>query len=127
MMLKAKAATQKHWQNPNWYRALTLAERAIERQYCKDRISAVPGSEIAEQILQSWKAQRPFNQGSYFAQRLAMDSLTEDGFLTLLSETIHIGQEHTKNPPSWVEWLAASFDDLLPLTGDFASQEAENG
>jgi type 2 lantibiotic biosynthesis protein LanM len=115
------ADTKNYWQSAAWYRAITLTERVVslgggtEKQYRHN--------EIAKQRLQRWKEQIPFNQdSSCFAQRLALDSLTEDDLLTLLDEPVETLRARYKEPPVWLTKLQQAFDAVgsgdapLPLS-----------
>ncbi len=77
------------WQYPTWYYALSLTERVASLQESKDKASISPLQMAkATQRLQAWKAQKPFDQGTLFVDRLAMDTITEDDLLFLLAEPI---------------------------------------
>ncbi len=121
------ADVEQRWQNLNWYRALTLAERATGLQNYKDQTIAVSssGEESARQRLLSWKEQKPFHKDAYFAQRLALDGLTEEDLLMFLAETPGDAQERVSAPPAWVEWLAESFDDPQNAGGAGPSEEPD--
>lgn len=131
VVAKTPVTVQQRWQDLNWYRALTLAERAERWQNRRDQPLTVssPDEEGARQRLLDWKAQKPFNKENYFAQRLAMDGLTEDGLLALLSQTADTAQQHTLATPAWVEWLAEAFEEHQAAqgTGGSSAQSEEAG
>ena len=109
VLTEQSKSTHKLWQNASWYRALTLSERvAMEQNNTYDTASH---SEIARQRLRLWKEQPPFNKDTYFAQRLAMDGLTEDDLLSLLSEPAEHLQARCSTPPAWLLELATAFDE----------------
>src|SRR5579884_1735841 len=75
-------------QSACWYRAATLPER-IAHWSVQDATHLLRDNdrkEKAEHALQSWKARKPFSTGSFFAERLAMDGITEQDLLALLQE-----------------------------------------
>ncbi len=114
------------WSNPAWYRATTLTERlvslrqGIEKQHYSH--------EAARKRLQRWKEQSPFNKDvAYFAQRLAMDLLTEDDLLTLLAEPIEAVQARCETTPAWLTELQRIFTEScseasLPLPASTEKQ-----
>lgn len=91
----------------SWYRASTLRERIP----CRDKRSSLNAEayQAVEERLQSWKEQTPFNTGSWFTERLAMDSITEEDLLTLLAESDEELQARLSNPPSWLVTLALAY------------------
>jgi len=96
-------------QSSCWYRAATLAERtACWSVQDEAHILHENGrKERAERTFQNWKAQRPFNTGSFFAERLEMDGITEQDLLALLQEPLESLQERLSHPtaPDWVNDL----------------------
>lgn len=105
-----------------WYRAATLTERLTswsntEAAYILDESG---GKEEAEKILRRWKAQKPFDSGTFFADRLAMDHLTEQDILALLAEPVEALEQRLSSPsaPDWVMDLAQalSCSASLPLS-----------
>jgi type 2 lantibiotic biosynthesis protein LanM len=84
-----------------WYRAATLADRlAAKRKY--NNGGSVSEDELARYRLQSWKSQRPFDRGSYFEQRLALDDLTEPQLRHLLVEPLEALRRRFPEPPGWL-------------------------
>ncbi len=113
-------AIDTYWQHADWYRAMTLTERVASLRNGADK--QYRHHDIAMQRLERWKAQLPFCKNpSYFAQRLAMDLLTEDDLLTLLAEPLEELQSRHEIPPVWLTELQGAFeaatlhDDPLPL------------
>jgi type 2 lantibiotic biosynthesis protein LanM len=108
------------WQHPGWYRAVTLSERIASRSAASaHRAGSGTGKrEKAEKRLQAWKAQAPFQSGSYFAERLALDGITEPDLLLLLDEPIEDVQARL-SLPDWLNALRQAFEgqaseDALP-------------
>lgn len=97
---------------PAWYRALALHERA--RLLRTKEARSVPlelpvDRELADQKLQDWKAQPPFPEGLFFAERLAFDGLTEQELFLLLGEADATGFQRMQNVPDWLNELAVSY------------------
>ena len=67
-------------------------------------------TEEAQQRLQRWKEQFPFNKDDYFAQRLAMDELTEDSLLALLEKSPEALQARVSTIPLWLQALVEAFE-----------------
>src|SRR5437764_1018276 len=114
------ADTGSHWESAAWYRATTLTERIASLRGGSDK--QYHHNELAKQRLQRWKEQLPFNKDSaYFAQRLAMDLLTEDDLLALLAEPVEALRARCELPPVWLAELQQAFasvsldDAPLPL------------
>jgi class II lanthipeptide synthase len=114
------------WQRAAWYRALTLSERLVAlRAYTQSATISID-HEDAHRRLQRWKSQPPFNKGDYFAQRLALDGLTEEELLALLGEPPDEIQARMHLPPVWLMRLIVAFEEqtsaghvlLQPLDGD---------
>jgi len=96
----------------SWYRAMTLTERAALLREHSSAQSPIASAdhEGARQRLQRWKEQVPFNKDDYFAQRLALDGLTESDLLTLLAESPEALQARVPTPPSWLQALLNAFE-----------------
>ncbi len=104
---------ENYWQRTGWYRAITLTERVASLRGGVDQQH--PHNELAKQRLQRWKEQPAFNKdSSYFAQRLAMDLLTEDDLLTLLAEPIEALRARSELSPAWLTELQRAFDAHCP-------------
>ena len=90
-----------------WYYAATLPERLSAGP--EERTTSPEGERRgkAEKIVQRWKAQRPFNTGSFFAERLQMDAMTEQDLLALLAEPLDALQARLGHldTPDWVKAL----------------------
>jgi type 2 lantibiotic biosynthesis protein LanM len=59
--------------------------------------------------MENWRLQPPFTIGSYFAQRLAMDGISEEEFLSLLGEPIESVCDRFPIPPAWLTELLQAF------------------
>jgi type 2 lantibiotic biosynthesis protein LanM len=73
-------------QSAAWSQAATLKERSVTLRSKLDRRNSVTDQNLGEHRLQRWRAQSPFAAGSYFAQRLEADGLSEQGLLYCLDE-----------------------------------------
>src|SRR5579859_7571367 len=98
-------------QGASWYQALTLAERldALHTSAAGGAIEATGNPELAERRLRKWKTQPPFEQASFFADRLALDGTTEEELRALLGMPIETIQAHVTQPPPWLETLVQAF------------------
>jgi len=90
-----------------WYQAVTLMERiaslsSVKRTTENSKID----TNLAERRRERWQSQPPFNTDSYFAQRLAMDGMTEDEFISLLGEPIEAVKTRLPDVPDWLQELA---------------------
>src|SRR5262245_7135876 len=91
-----------------WYLATTLAERIHSLQ--KSAVAHF-NRERAKKRLEQWKRQVPFHKSEQtFAQRLAMDELTEESLLTLLAQPAEAIQASFSTPPVWLVELLKAFD-----------------
>ena len=99
------------WQKPGWYHASTLAERtAFLRASTCDPSFSLPNAEKAQRKLQQWKGQNPFHKGSFFAERLATDTITEAELLAMLAEPVEMLQAFRSSPPAWLLELSQAFE-----------------
>ncbi len=81
--------SQFYFQSATWYKATTLTERiAYLHTIQNDRTNININSELQERQMQRWKSQSPFNNNSYFSQRLGIDGISVDDFRQLLGEPI---------------------------------------
>jgi class II lanthipeptide synthase len=97
------------WQGAEWYRALSLAERRDTRGAPATGFVPDVFLERAGGRLRAWKAQQPFDQGSLFAQRLALDSLSEGDLLALLAEPTESLKARIQDVPEWLIVLRQAF------------------
>lgn len=113
----------------HWYHALTLEERLTPSPH-REPLNGIPISEQARKKLRRWKEQPPFEKGSFFADRLAMDHITEEDMLALLAEPVEALQQrvaHTSHP-EWLSELAhtlASDASLAAIAQAFKEAERQ--
>lgn len=98
-----------------YYYALTLAERIALFHSAQDGF--VPclhdRLKMAMQRLERWRDQKSFKDSSIFAERLAMDGITEQELLTLLAMPIEQMQQLMMQfaPPTWINELTQALAD----------------
>jgi len=98
--------------NPSsaWYQAITLSERIASQHPIKKQLhDRKIDAEIAERRMQRWKSQHPFSTDSYFAQRLAIDGITEKEFLYQLGEPIEAVRDRYPSPQKSLTEIISAF------------------
>jgi len=104
--------------DPAWQRAWSLTERLSKFRQIKDKTPIPTDHELAAETLALWRASSPFDKGPYFADRLAMNGITEDEFTQLLgipAETLG----GLDIPPAWLQTLARAYSELAsPPAGE---------
>ena len=112
---------QENFLSSAWYQAITLTERIASLRAVQSKKTSVKvNADLAKQRLQRWHSQSPFATDSYFDQRLAMDGITEDELLILLSEPIEAVHHRFSKPPIWLAELQYAFSrplssNLIPI------------
>jgi hypothetical protein len=88
----------------SWYRALTLRERLALRNSTNtpDQGDGDVHRTSASQRLERWRNQPPFSQESCFAERLALDNLSEEELLAVLAENSQPLQQCGLTMPDWL-------------------------
>ena len=96
-----------------WYHALSLPERISSEIPHPYKHPTTPPSNVnlGRKRLQRWKEQIAFKQEGRFAERLALDGLTEEDLLGLLVEPVEALQDRIPTPLPWLEELLQAFDD----------------
>jgi len=97
------------FQGSAWYRAATLVERIAGRP-AHVRSDRNAGRE-AERRLLRWRSQPPFTNAAVFAQRLALDGITEAEFLRLLGEPLDSLRAGFPRPMPWLVELREALSD----------------
>ncbi|HSS50586.1 MAG TPA: type 2 lanthipeptide synthetase LanM, partial [Thermoanaerobaculia bacterium] len=101
---------------PDWFEALTLAERAALLDAELDVAPAPEALERAARKASRWRRETELLDDGLFAERLALDGLTPDRFLRLLAEPATGWQQRAGGRPPWLQSLAWAFSQpLLPL------------
>jgi type 2 lantibiotic biosynthesis protein LanM len=124
---------QTDFQDSGWYQAITLTERIASLPVVRNQMPNVEvNADLAQSRMQCWQSQPPFTADFYFVQRLAMDGITEDEFLSLLGEPIETVKQRFTDTPTWLVQLtqaffnpAASNPELLPSPEAMQGQEAD--
>jgi type 2 lantibiotic biosynthesis protein LanM len=99
--------------HPDWYKALTLSERAAA--LCRaPRRPAAADEALAERRLARWRGQEPFSENDFFARRLALDGLTEDELRELLGEPAEAVRRRETETPAWLTILKDAFTRPAP-------------
>jgi len=117
------------FRDPSWCHALTLTERlAPLRGARRTRPDAGVDKDLGRRRLQRWRSQVPFTTGAFFAQRLALDGLSEEDLCDLLGEPIEAVHERAATPPGWLAELARAFSgpscsEPFPLPEALEGQE----
>ncbi|MBO3462201.1 type 2 lanthipeptide synthetase LanM family protein [Aetokthonos hydrillicola Thurmond2011] len=118
-----------NFQNPDWYRALTLTERIASLKSSHNKSLKIGfNSDIALRHANRWKSQPPFDKDSYFTQRLATENISEEEFLRILGEPIEAVSDRYLNPPAWLTELAQAFSRVPasePMTFPEALKDIE--
>jgi type 2 lantibiotic biosynthesis protein LanM len=104
-------AARQWWDRAEWYRALSLTERHM----APEPVSPVPSAgsdaraEKARGRVRAWHDQAPFGVGSLFAERLALDALSERELLALVAEPAESLRARTTEVPDWLADLRQAF------------------
>src|SRR5262249_36984792 len=101
--------SQPEFRTPAWYHGLTLTERAAQAVPRDPAADGAAAAGPAGRRLQRWRSQPPVAKDSCFAQRLAMDGLSEEDLLHLLGERIEAVSRRAAGPPSWLSDIAEAF------------------
>lgn len=98
------------FEHPDWYKALTLSERAAALCRSPQALSsAVVEEALAERRLARWRGQEPFLEDGFFVRRLALDGLTESELRTLLGEPAEAIRGREAEIPAWLIALKEAF------------------
>ncbi|HEY7417864.1 MAG TPA: type 2 lanthipeptide synthetase LanM family protein, partial [Ktedonobacteraceae bacterium] len=116
-------------QTSRWYHAMTLEERTATPLYPEQQHT---GSEQAIKKLRRWKEQAPFDKGEFFANRLAVDYITEQDLLALLDESMEALQERLSqtSTPDWLIELARNLEtdsSIATIAQVFGGTEGTSG
>lgn len=109
-------------QHAGWYNACTLKERFASLRE-QTHPSPMYDAALAHKHLQRWKEQSPFATGTYFADRLASDGMSESDFLATVGETPQSVQMNMADVPSWLQAIEQAFShSQLSHARDFFEQ-----
>ncbi|GAB4239060.1 MAG: type 2 lanthipeptide synthetase LanM family protein [Stanieria sp.] len=119
---------QPRFKNFAWYHAMTLSERTASLTKTSDKKQNLEvNSELAKQRMQRWRKQPPFTDDSFFAQRLEIESITEDEFFYILGEPIETLQERLSYSPDWLINLAEAFSSTSLESQSIATSKEIEG
>jgi type 2 lantibiotic biosynthesis protein LanM len=107
---------------PTWYHATVLAERIALSHTFQHLASNEGNIDLAKKRLQCWRSQPPFTTNSFFAQRLAIDGISEEEFCYLLGEPIEAVRDRFTTPPSWLTEISEAFA-IPSFTSDLPLEE----
>jgi len=108
--LQISVMNQPPLQTTVWYQAATLRERITSlRETQRTALNVEVDSDLARRRMGRWRSQPPFATDSYFAQRLALDGVTEDELLHLLGEPPESLRDRFPAPPAWLTALDEAF------------------
>ncbi|MFY9225576.1 MAG: type 2 lanthipeptide synthetase LanM family protein [Blastocatellia bacterium] len=94
--------------SPDWYRALTLKERAV---LPKKSIEPNFNVELAEQRLKKWRDKSALKSDAIFAKWLEMQSITQDQLLYMLGESAEALKNRCDQVPDWLEMISCAFEN----------------
>ncbi len=101
-----------YFQTADWYRAVALSERIAEAIAIEDRnLNLDLDADLAQQSIQRWRAQPPFDKDTYFDRRLATANITEAQFWRSLGEPIEAVRDRRLTPPDWLIELERAFSN----------------
>jgi type 2 lantibiotic biosynthesis protein LanM len=95
--------------DPAWLRAWSLKERLYRFRQIQEKTRIPTDRDLAAELLGLWRASSPFDKGLYFADRLALDGITEDEFTQLLGISAEALSDD--RPPAWVQTLVSAYAD----------------
>lgn len=98
---------------PDWYKALTLSERATALRRSPDR-SPIVDEALADRRLGRWQGQAPFSEDGFLARRLSQDGLTEEDLRLLLGEPAEAVAARESGLPAWLVLLEEAFTRPAP-------------
>ncbi len=85
-----------------------MIERLSEIRKPETNTKIAIDHELAAETLALWRAGSPFDMGPYFADRLAMDGISEDEFTRILGTPAE-ALRNNATAPSWVEMLDRAY------------------
>lgn len=101
---------QTYFKSSNWYNATMLTERLVSLRTLEHRLPTIDvDADLVELRLERWRSQPPFEIGSYFEQRLAMDGMSEDELRYILGEPIEAVRGRFPVRPVWLSQLDQAY------------------
>src|SRR5437763_8288199 len=99
---------------PDWFEALTLAERAALGDPTLEAAPCPEALERATRKASRWRRETELLDDGLFAERLALDGLTPERFLRLLAERATGLQQRAGGRPAWLHTLERAFFQAHP-------------
>lgn len=99
---------------PEWFEALTLAERAALLGPDAGVALSPEQIERAARKASRWRSESELLDNQLFARRLALDGLTPDRFLRVLATSAADLRQRAAGPPDWLRLLARTFSQASP-------------
>jgi type 2 lantibiotic biosynthesis protein LanM len=91
-----------------WRRAWSLTERLYRFRQAEDNTQIPVDRELAAETLALWRSGSPFDNDSYFADRLAMEGTPENEFTRLLGTPVEALSSNGTVPP-WVQMILRAY------------------
>ncbi|MGH2416644.1 MAG: hypothetical protein ACRDEA_23690, partial [Microcystaceae cyanobacterium] len=99
-----------YFQSADWYRATSLKERINSISLQKQKFEF--DTNLAQQKMQKWGSQIPFDEDSFFTKRLEIYKITETEFLAFLGEPSELVKSRFPNFPGWLQELEQAFSQV---------------
>jgi type 2 lantibiotic biosynthesis protein LanM len=91
-----------------WYLAMTLSER-LQPHEQRDSRPSERTAVTSDYRFNRWRSQQPFDTGEHWTRRLAMDGLTNEGLLRILSEPASAVRSRFTEIPNWLQAFQEAF------------------
>jgi type 2 lantibiotic biosynthesis protein LanM len=117
VLSQTETTTRLQQPNARWYQALTLAERLplLQSNPSSNTTDNPANVERASQRFKQWKNQPPFQKSEQtFAQRLALDGLTEESLQALLAQPAEAIQASLSQQPPWLTEILTAYQEQDP-------------
>jgi type 2 lantibiotic biosynthesis protein LanM len=105
-----------YFQTADWDRAVALSERIASLMAIENgKLNLEMDADLAQQSIQRWRTQPPFDKDAYFDRRLATANISEAEFLHILGEPIEAVRDRRVTPPDWLVELERAFSNETEL------------
>ncbi|MGA8595263.1 MAG: type 2 lanthipeptide synthetase LanM family protein [Bryobacteraceae bacterium] len=112
----------------SWYLAMTLRERLQSREQSDSNPTESPAGN-SDYRFNRWRSQHPFDMDEQWARRLAMDGLTDEELLRILSESASAVRSRFAEIPDWLRMFQEAFShpsatsDMAPFRSGTRERE----
>jgi type 2 lantibiotic biosynthesis protein LanM len=117
--------------SPDWYKALTLSERAAHRRAAGSRPAPPGDPERAARRFERWRTQEPFAADGFLGRRLALVGIGTEDLRELLGETPEALASMVGAEPAWLAEIERAFTtppaEPFPRSVDFSRSGAQAG